>query len=314
MGNAHKPGRKAGMQRQQIKNTVCYHRIPKGGIIDSFQTTICEVSVHSRLRSAVHTRPSRKWRCGVRDGEQSPITIGQEYLPAQSDPHRSVASANCRSSYSLVRTHKKLAVRFRNVPYYASVEFLLSICDQVTFPGVSLPSLSINTFTLSIRTKAPVSKRQALAITLLIWLLSTLINVPYLLSYELVDGSYYVPKDSTPYCGKFCDETNWQSENSRRLYGTMVMLLQFVIPMSIITYCYFRILRKVSQDMIIQNVQFSASLSQKQRVDAISRKKKVNYILIGMVATFICCWLPLTAVNLVKDYSMFIFRVNYSFF
>ncbi|PIO60917.1 7 transmembrane receptor, partial [Teladorsagia circumcincta] len=147
-------------------------------------------------------------------------------------------------------------------------------------------------------------KRQALAITLLIWLLSTLINVPYLLSYELVDGSYYVPKDSIPYCGKFCDETNWQSENSRRLYGTMVMLLQFVIPMSIITYCYFRILRKVSQDMIIQNVQFSASLSQKQRVDAISRKKKVNYILIGMVATFICCWLPLTAVNLVKDYKI----------
>lgn len=38
-------------------------------------------------------------------------------------------------------------------------------------------------------------KRQALAITLLIWLISTLINVPYLLSYELVDGSYYVPKD-----------------------------------------------------------------------------------------------------------------------
>lgn len=53
-------------------------------------------------------------------------------------------------------------------------------------------------------------------------------------------------------------------------------LFQFVIPMAIITYCYFRILRKVSQDMIIQNVQFSASLSQKQRVDAISRKKKVS--------------------------------------
>ncbi|CAJ0590956.1 unnamed protein product [Cylicocyclus nassatus] len=181
----------------------------------------------------------------------------------------------------------------------------LSNSCSVFVTSWSLTAISIDKYLHIIDpTKAPVTKRQALAITLLIWLLSTLINIPYILSYQLVDGSYYVPKDSVPYCGKFCDETNWQSENSRRLYGTMVMLVQFVIPMAIITYCYFRILRKVSKDMIIQNVQFSASLSQKQRVDAISRKKKVNYILIGMVATFICCWLPLTAVNLVKDYKI----------
>ncbi|KAJ1347639.1 hypothetical protein KIN20_002753 [Parelaphostrongylus tenuis] len=225
----------------------------------------------------------------------------------------------------------------------------LSNSCSVFVTSWSLTAISIDKYLHIIDpTLAPVTKRQSLAITLLIWLISALINVPYLLSYELVDGSYYVPKNSTPYCGRFCDETNWQSENSRRLYGTMVMLLQFVIPMSIITYCYFRILRKVSQDMIIQNVQFSASLSKKQRVNAISRKKKtlegcpqllsvvdihaqgeginpevhakaqqsedmlllfklqqrVNYILIGMVGTFICCWLPLTAVNLVKDYKI----------
>ena len=32
----------------------------------------------------------------------------------------------------------------------------------------------------------------------------------------------------------------------------------------------------------------------------------MNYILIAMVLTFILCWLPLTLVNLVKDYSQFI--------
>ena len=46
--------------------------------------------------------------------------------------------------------------------------------------------------------------------------------------------SYYVAPDSPPYCGHFCDETNWQSENQRRLYGTMVMLLQ----VSEFTYLY----------------------------------------------------------------------------
>lgn len=32
------------------------------------------------------------------------------------------------------------------------------------------------------------------------------------------------------------------------------------------------------------------------------RKKRVNYILIAMVAAFIICWFPLTAVNLLRDF------------
>lgn len=41
--------------------------------------------------------------------------------------------------------------------------------------------------------------------------------------------------------------------------------------MGIITYCYWRILNKVQKDMIIQNAQFSQSLTTTQRVDAINR-------------------------------------------
>uniref|UniRef100_A0A0M3HSU6 G_PROTEIN_RECEP_F1_2 domain-containing protein n=1 Tax=Ascaris lumbricoides TaxID=6252 RepID=A0A0M3HSU6_ASCLU len=80
------------------------------------------------------------------------------------------------------------------------------------------------------------------------------------------------------------------------------MVAVFVVPLAIITYCYSRILEKVAKDMIIQNAQFSESLSTAQRVEATQRKKRVNYILIGMVVAFIGCWLPLTAVNLVKDF------------
>uniref|UniRef100_A0A914CPM2 G-protein coupled receptors family 1 profile domain-containing protein n=1 Tax=Acrobeloides nanus TaxID=290746 RepID=A0A914CPM2_9BILA len=152
-------------------------------------------------------------------------------------------------------------------------------------------------------TKEPFSLRQAGIVTLLIWLICSLINIPYLLSYELVDGSYYMPKNATPFCGKFCDEINWNGETPRRLYGSSVMLLQFVIPMSIITYCYWRILAKVQKDMIIQNVQFCQSLTSSQRIGAINRKRRVNYILIAMVLAFICCWLPLTAVNISKDFK-----------
>ncbi|KJH45356.1 7 transmembrane receptor [Dictyocaulus viviparus] len=201
--------------------------------------------------------------------------------------------------YALTKTWEFGSAMCRIMPLSNSCSVFVTRYDLTFLFGKmswSLTAISIDKYLHIIDpTLAPVTKRQSLAITLLIWLISTLINVPYLLSYELVDGSYYVPKNrnkvkimlvteicnhiiigvtvliyfakvirylsslrhfSTPYCGRFCDETNWQSENSRRLYGTMVMLLQ------------------------------------------------VNYILIGMVATFICCWLPLTAVNLVKDYKI----------
>ncbi|VDN56062.1 unnamed protein product [Dracunculus medinensis] len=131
-------------------------------------------------------------------------------------------------------------------------------------------------------TRAPISIKRAVLITLIIWLVCSLINVPYLMSYELVDGAYYVPKNATPFCGQFCDEINWQGETPRRLYGSAVVLLQFVVPLAVITYCYSRILAKVAKDMIIQNAQFSKSLTSTQRIDAVNRKKKV-------VAFFVKC-------------------------
>jgi hypothetical protein len=66
--------------------------------------------------------------------------------------------------------------------------------------------------------------------------------------------------------------------------------------------CYSRILAKVGRDMIVHNVQFSSSLSSNQRIEAMNRKRRVNYILIAMVATFMISWFPLTAVNVLKDF------------
>jgi len=153
-------------------------------------------------------------------------------------------------------------------------------------------------------TRAPISLGQAGAVTLIIWLVCSVINLPAMLSYELVDGSHYVAPGQPPFCGHFCDETNWTSPASRQLYGAMVMLLQFVVPMGLISYCYARILGKVHSDMIIQNAQFSASLSSAQRHEAVQRKRRVNYILIAMVFTFVGCWTPLTAVNILKDFRL----------
>lgn len=152
-------------------------------------------------------------------------------------------------------------------------------------------------------TRASVTIRQASLVTLFLWLVCSLINVPHVMSYRQVDGSYYVKGNETPFCETFCEEVNWKGD-SRQYYGSAVLLLQYIVPLTIITYCYTRILAKVSKDMIIQNAQFCESLTTSQRLEAMQRKRRVNYILIAMVVTFIGCWFPLTAVNMAKDFDV----------
>ncbi|KAI6190542.1 7TM GPCR domain containing protein [Aphelenchoides bicaudatus] len=180
----------------------------------------------------------------------------------------------------------------------------LSTSCAVFVTSWSLTAIAVDKFIHIIDpTREQFSVRFAGIVTVLIWVFCILVNIPYVTSFKLVDGSYYtMNSNATPFCGQFCDEINWQGD-MRRLYGSTVMLFQFVIPLGIITYCYWRILAKVHKDMIIQNVEFSQSLTTTQRCDAIKRKKRVNYILIAMVAAFILCWLPLTAVNLARDFK-----------
>uniref|UniRef100_A0A8R1XNT6 G_PROTEIN_RECEP_F1_2 domain-containing protein n=1 Tax=Onchocerca volvulus TaxID=6282 RepID=A0A8R1XNT6_ONCVO len=193
----------------------------------------------------------------------------------------------------------------RQVSFHCSLSCSHEEASIFVVQNWSLTAIAIDKFVhIMGPIRAPVSISQAGLVTAFIWVISTVINIPYLLSYELVDGAYYVPNNTKPFCGFFCDEINWNGETPRRLYGSTVVLLQFVIPLIIITYCYARILAKVASDMIIQNVQFSKSLSTAQREKATNQRKRVNYILIGIVIAFIGCWFPLTVVNILKDFKL----------
>lgn len=106
------------------------------------------------------------------------------------------------------------------------------------------------------------------------------------------------------FCGQFCSEQGWESDAYRRTYGTIITCVQFLIPLAIISFCYCRILSKVGKDSMIQNKQFSSSLSEVQRVEAIKKRRRVNYILIMMVVAFGASWFPLTMRNIMDDYNM----------
>uniref|UniRef100_A0A0N4ZSY6 G_PROTEIN_RECEP_F1_2 domain-containing protein n=1 Tax=Parastrongyloides trichosuri TaxID=131310 RepID=A0A0N4ZSY6_PARTI len=153
--------------------------------------------------------------------------------------------------------------------------------------------------------RQPVSINQATIITILIWILSILANIPPIVNSDLKSGDAFTSsfEDKKPLCGVFCEET-WENMSTRQTYGLIALIFQFIVPMGIITYCYWRILHKVAKDSIIHNVQFSNSLSASQRNAAINRKRRVNYILIAMVLAFILCWFPLTIYNITKDFNI----------
>ncbi|VDD93901.1 unnamed protein product, partial [Enterobius vermicularis] len=181
-----------------------------------------------------------------------------------------------------------------------SVNFINSLAVFVS--SWCLATIALDKYLHIIKpTRATMNFKSGAYITLAIWTSCSVINVPFVMSYQIVDGRSM--NLSTPLCETFCEEVNWGSVFPRRLYGAAVVVLQFVIPLIIITFCYARILRKVSNDMIVHNEKFSDCLTAEQRICALNRKNKVYYILISMVVTFVASWTPITLVNAAKDFQ-----------
>nr|CDJ97627.1 7TM GPCR domain containing protein [Haemonchus contortus] len=100
-------------------------------------------------------------------------------------------------------------------------------------------------------------------------------------------------------CGEFCGEFNWSQEDHTKLvYGISLLAVQFMIPAVIMSFCYWKILQKVRTDWIVEE---GSMLTAAQQAQTAVRKRRVMYVLILMVVVFMTSWLPLSAVNLIKD-------------
>lgn len=53
------------------------------------------------------------------------------------------------------------------------------------------------------------------------------------------------------YCGMFCFEDWGQHQSQRRAYGTVMLTLQFVIPLIVITFCYTAISLRLNQVFLL---------------------------------------------------------------
>ncbi|OZC10184.1 7 transmembrane receptor [Onchocerca flexuosa] len=156
-------------------------------------------------------------------------------------------------------------------------------------PFIAGTSLCFSTFTLSaisvdrflliyFPTRKALSRLQALIVIMVICILSTSLSAPVIFKQKL--------KPYANYCGLFCTEEWGMDQSGRRIYGSIMLSVQFIVPLMIITFCYTAISFKLG----------------KHRA-AIKRRQRTNRMLIGMVVAFSASWFFSVLFNVLRDYD-----------
>lgn len=126
-----------------------------------------------------------------------------------------------------------------------------------------------------------------------IWVISISISLPLGIYMEL---SPRKEDDETFMC-----QEKWPRAQAGQFFTVTSLVLQYIVPCSIITYCYTKVslaLKKRSRSKI-----GSGSKSRERDEMEIKRKRRTNKMLIAMVTIFVCCWLPLNIVLLTAEYT-----------
>ena len=137
----------------------------------------------------------------------------------------------------------------------------------------------------------PFKPRMEIKICLLIvccvWISALLLTFPYGWFMSL-----------SPYEDSFlCIET-WPQEESRKAFGFSTSALQFVIPFTIISFCYIKVCCKLRERARCKPGAKSARKEEMER----ERTRRTNRMLISMVVIFGASWLPLNINNLAQDF------------
>ncbi|XP_014665915.1 PREDICTED: neuropeptide Y receptor-like [Priapulus caudatus] len=89
-----------------------------------------------------------------------------------------------------------------------------------------------------------------------------------------------------------CNE-EWPDQ-AQKIYTICSFALQFVIPLTVISFCYIRVSLKLSR----QAKKHVGQRSSKREEQDLKRKARLNRMLIAMVVMFGVCWLPLDMIHL----------------
>uniref|UniRef100_A0A914EAI9 G-protein coupled receptors family 1 profile domain-containing protein n=1 Tax=Acrobeloides nanus TaxID=290746 RepID=A0A914EAI9_9BILA len=143
--------------------------------------------------------------------------------------------------------------------------------------------------------KIPWTVRQAQFMVAACWMGSITVSSPLFITQRLQQ----IVLGNTTLCGEFCGEYDWPPDPRIKLfYGSGLLVVQYLIPVSIMAFCYWKILQKVRQDWIVDT---GSLLTEAQQAQTLIRKRRVYWLLILMVAVFMGSWMPLSVVNILRD-------------
>ncbi|MCP9262990.1 Prolactin-releasing peptide receptor [Dirofilaria immitis] len=176
-------------------------------------------------------------------------------------------------------------------------------------PFIAGTSLCFSTFTLSaisvdrflliyFPTRKALSRLQALIVIMIICILSTSLSAPVIFKQRL--------KTFGNYCGQFCTEEWGIDQSGRRIYGSIMLSVQFIVPLIIITFCYTAISFKLGKGILQRNRgqqnEWQLGMTDQQRA-AVKRRQRTNRMLIGMVVAFSASWFFSVLFNVLRDYD-----------
>uniref|UniRef100_A0A914BZX8 G-protein coupled receptors family 1 profile domain-containing protein n=1 Tax=Acrobeloides nanus TaxID=290746 RepID=A0A914BZX8_9BILA len=167
---------------------------------------------------------------------------------------------------------------------------------SLCFSTLTLTAISIDRFILIIfPTGRPIQKRQAFYIIGVNIGIALGISLPMFFKQVLVEYENF--------CGLFCTEDWGETQSDRSTYGTIVFMIQFVIPFILITFCYLMISLRLGKGMLLKKNSVMNNFSTEQRRQALKRRLRTNRMLIAMVAVFTLCWTPAVAFNFLRDFA-----------
>ncbi|GFR93735.1 orphan G-protein coupled receptor 40 [Elysia marginata] len=200
-----------------------------------------------------------------------------------------------------------LLVTFINVPFNMARNFLEDWpfgeipCHVVNFSLVLTTYVSTYTLTSIALDRHRVvlkplsrrmSRRFALVILILVWLVALCLSLPYGLYMRVLKMRFVITKEV--YRCRFVGPGYWA--HFEEFLTVTTFLLQYLIPFSLIAVAYGRIVQSLWARTQVGAVTANQQLSRTRA------KKKSIKLLIAVVVVFALCWLPLNLYHLLTDF------------
>ncbi|KAK3755830.1 hypothetical protein QZH41_003456 [Actinostola sp. cb2023] len=145
---------------------------------------------------------------------------------------------------------------------------------------LSMTAIAFNRyFAIMFPLKSPLNAKKTKIVILLIWLCSCAISSPtlYAMRVKENDGEFHCTEDWNP---------TFDNIQTPKYYTLALFLIMYVVPLSLITYLYSCVIRKVWMRHVPGNV-----TQANQRLEDVA-KRRVLKMLITVVIAFALCWLP----------------------